>query len=59
MFFWGKEGVFVFIMIGFRFFDGVIGDKGKVEKYRIRLCYGLKRWCYVILVVMSFVYRAI
>lgn len=59
MFFWGKEGFFVSIMIGPRFFGGVIGDKGKVEKYRTRPCYGSKRWCYDTLVVMSSVHRAI
>lgn len=42
MFFWGKEGFFVSIMVGPRFFDGVIGDIRKVEKHLTRPCYGSK-----------------
>lgn len=59
VFFWGKESFFVSIMVGPRFFDGVIGDIGKTEKHHARPYYGSKRWCYVILVVMSFVHRVI
>ena len=34
-----KESFFVSIMVGARFFDGVIGDIGKVEKRLTRPCY--------------------
>lgn len=57
MFFWGKEGFFVSIMVGPKFFDGVIGDIGKVEKHLTRPCYGSKLRRYVILVVTSSVHR--
>lgn len=59
VFFWGKESFFVSIMVGPRFFDGVIGDIGKTEKHHARAYYGSKHWCCVIPVVMSSVHRAI
>ena len=40
--FLGKRELFVSIMIGARFFDGVIGDIGKVEKHLKRPCYSSK-----------------
>lgn len=42
-FFLGKrELFFVSIMVGARFFDGVIGDIGKFEKRLTRPCYSSK-----------------
>lgn len=48
-----REGFFVSIMVGPRFFDGIIGDTGKFEMHHVRGCQGSKYWYYVILVMMS------
>lgn len=46
-------------MVGPKFFDGVIGDLGKVVKRHTKACYGSKHWCRAVLAVTSSVHRVI
>lgn len=45
IFFSGEKAFFVSIIVGPKFFDGVIDDIGKIKKHHTGSCYSSKHWC--------------